>query len=172
MSTFVSWAGSFLFILILGIGFFAIIFGIPGTWIILFDAVLYGWFTHFKILTPALLLVLTLLAITGEVLEFFLSIKGIKRAKPSKGVLLASFFGGLFLAILMAPLFLGLGAILGALIGTFGGAFIMEYLSQRRLTHAAHIGWKAFLGRLMGFLSKLAIASIMAALILTRLLIH
>jgi len=172
MATFVSWTVGFLFFLILGIGFFAIIFGIPGTWIILIDAIFYGWFTHFKILTPVLLVVLTLLAIFGEGLEFFLSIKGIKRAKPSKGVLLASFFGGLFLAILMAPLFLGLGAILGALIGTFSGAFLMEFLSQRRLTHAAHIGWKAFLGRLAGFLSKLIIASVMTALILTRLIIH
>ena len=172
MATIISWTVSILFLLILSVGFFAIIFGIPGTWIILLDAVLYGWITHFKILTPRLLLALTLLAIAGETLEFFLSIKGIKQARPARGVVLASFFGGLFLAIMMAPLFLGIGAIFGALIGAFGGAFLMEYLAQRRLMRAAHIGWKAFLGRLAGFLSKLMIASIMTALIVTRLLIH
>jgi uncharacterized protein YqgC (DUF456 family) len=169
MASVLGWIGFAFFLLVLVIGVLSIAFGIPGTWIILLDATFYGWATHFHILTFQGLLFLLILAVTGEVLEFFLSIKGIKRSKPSKGVVLTSFFSGLFLAILMAPLFFGLGAILGALIGTFGGAFLVEYLSQKRLEQAMHIGWKAFLGRLAGFLSKFAIASVMIVFILLKL---
>ncbi len=169
MASLINWAGTALFILILAIGFFSITFGIPGTWIILLDAILYGWGTHFKVLTPHVLITLTVLAISGEILEFFLSIKGIKRSKPSKGVVIVSFFSGIFLAVLMAPLFLGFGAVLGALIGTFGGAFLMEYSAEKRVGHAMHIGWKAFLGRLAGFIAKLAVATIMVVIIFSRL---
>ena len=172
MSSILTWAGTLLFILVLGIGFFSISFGIPGTWIILLDAFLYAWMTHFSTLSFQVLIVLTLLAVSGEALELFLSIKGVKKAKPSRGVILVSFFSGIALAIVMAPLFFGLGAILGALIGTFGGAFLMEYLAQRRLGHAARIGWKAFLGRLSGFLSKIVIAIIMLTIIFSRLFFH
>ncbi|MBW1659888.1 MAG: DUF456 domain-containing protein [Deltaproteobacteria bacterium] len=169
MASVLGWIGLGFFLLVLLIGIFSIAFGIPGTWIILLDAIIYAWITHFNVLTFQGLILLILLAITGEVLEFFLSIKGIKRSKPSKGVILVSFFSGLILAIMMAPLFFGLGAIIGALIGTFGGAFLMEYFSQKRLGHAMHVGWKAFLGRLVGFLSKFAIASIMIVFILTKI---
>lgn len=169
MASVLGWIGLGFFFLVLLIGIFSIAFGIPGTWIILLDAVIYGWVTHFNILTFQGLIFLLLLAIAGEVLEFFLSIKGIKRSKPSKGVILVSFISGLVLAIMMAPLFFGFGAILGALIGTFGGAFLMEYLIQRRLGHAMHVGWKAFLGRLLGFLSKLAVASTMIVFILLKI---
>lgn len=172
MASILGWIGLVFFLLVLTIGILSIAFGIPGTWIILIDAFVYAWATHFQILTFPVLLFLLLLAITGEVLEFFLSIKGIKRSKPSKGVVFTSFFCGLFLAILMAPLFFGLGAIMGALIGTFGGAFLMEYLSQKRLGHAMQIGWKAFLGRLAGFMSKFAIASVMIVFILLKLTTH
>ncbi len=169
MGLILSWSGNVLFLFILVIGFFSIAFGIPGTWIILVDAIAYGWITHFKILSVSILLLLTLLAISGEVLEYFLSLKGIKQAKPSKRVVLVSFLCGIVLAILMAPLLFGFGSILGALIGTFGGAFLMEFLSERRLGHAIHIGWKAFLGRLSGFLSKLLIATIMITFIIFQL---
>jgi len=172
MITILSWIGITLFIIVLWIGAFSIVFGIPGTWIILLDAVFYGWITHFKILTPQILIVLLILSICGEILEFLLSIKGVKRSRPSKGVVVVSFFSGIFLAIMMAPIFFGFGAILGALIGTFGGAFLMEYLAQRRLEHAMHIGWKAFWGRLMGFFSKFAIALAMIVLIFLRLFSH
>ncbi len=169
MASFFYWAETVLFILVLFIGFLSISFGIPGTWIILLAAILYGGLTHFQILTFNVLVVLGLLAVCGEVLEFFLSIKGVKKAKPSKGVVLVSFLSGLFLAIMMAPLFLGIGAIVGALVGTFGGAFLMEYLTQRRMSHAVHVGWKAFLGRLAGFLSKMGVAILMFVIIFSRL---
>ena len=172
MASVLGWIGLGFFFLVLLIGLLSIALGIPGTWIILLDAVLYGWATHFNILTFQGLIFLGLLAVIGEVLEFFLSIKGIKRSKPSKGVVAVSFFSGLVLAILMAPLFFGLGAIIGALLGTFGGAFLMEYLSQKRLGHAMNVGWKAFLGRLLGFLSKFAIASVMIIFILSRVFSH
>ncbi len=169
MVSLLGWIGLGFFFLVLLIGVFSIALGLPGTWIILLDAVVYGWITRFHVLTFQGILLLLFLALAGEALEFFLSIKGIKRSKPSRGVVLVSFLSGFFLAILMAPLFFGLGAILGALLGTFGGAFLMEYLSQKRLGHAVHVGWKAFLGRLLGFLSKFAIATTMIVFIVSRI---
>ena len=163
------WVGIFFFILILVVGLLALVFGIPGTWIILADAAFYGWITHFRAVTGKILLVLLALAICGELLEFSLSFFGLKRLKPSRGVILISLLCGFVTAILMAPLFFGLGAILGALIGTFGGAFFVEYLTEKHLNHAARIGWGALIGRLVGFLSKFAIASAMIVLILTNL---
>lgn len=169
MASVFGWIGLGFFFLFLLVGIFSIVLGIPGTWIILLDAIVYGWATHFNVLTFKGLLLLLLLAVTGEGLEFFLSIKGVQRSRPSKGVVLVSFMSGLVLAILMAPILFGLGAIIGALIGTFGGAFLMEYLSQKRLGHAMEVGWKAFLGRFLGFLSKFTIATLMIVFILSRI---
>jgi len=163
------WIGIFFFILILVAGLLLLVFGIPGTWIILADAAFYGWVTHFRAVTGKILLVLLALAICGELLELSLSLFGLKRLKPSKGVIIVSLLCGFITAILMAPLFFGLGALFGALIGTFGGAFIVEYLSEKHLDHAARIGWGALIGRLAGFLSKFAIASTMIVIILTNL---
>ncbi|RTZ93404.1 MAG: hypothetical protein DSY91_02235 [Deltaproteobacteria bacterium] len=168
MASILGWIGLIFFFIVLFAGLLSIALGIPGTWIIFVDAMVYAWITHFNVIAFPGLFLLLLLAIAGEVLEFFLSIKGVKRSKPSKGVVLTSFFSGLFLAILMAPLFFGFGAILGALIGTFGGAFLVEYLTQKRLGHAMQIGWKAFMGRLLGFLSKFTIASTMIVYILLK----
>ncbi len=172
MASILGWIGLGFFLLVLLGGMLSIALGIPGTWIILLDAIVYAWLTHFNVLTWYGILFLFLLTIIGEALEFYLSIKGIKRSNPSKGVVLVSFFCGFFLAIIMAPLFFGLGAILGALLGTFGGAFLMEYLSQRRMGHAIDVGRKAFVGRLLGFLSKFTIATIMILFIVTRIFLH
>ena len=163
------WIGIFFFILILVAGLLVLVFGIPGTWIILADAAFYGWVTNFRAVTGKTLLVLLALAICGELLEFSLSFFGLKRLKPSKGVIIVSLLCGFITAVLMAPLFFGLGALFGALIGTFGGAFIVEYLTEKHLNHAARIGWGALIGRLAGFFSKFAIASAMIVIILTNL---
>ena len=169
LASVLGWVGIFFFILILVVGLLALVFGIPGTWIILADAAFYGWITHFRAVTGKILLVLLALAICGELLEFSLSFFGLKRLKPSRGVIIISLLCGFVTAILMAPLFFGLGAILGALIGTFGGAFFVEYLTEKHLNHAARIGWGALIGRLAGFFSKFAIASAMIVIILTNL---
>jgi uncharacterized protein YqgC (DUF456 family) len=163
------WVGFFFFIIILIVGLLSLVFGIPGTWIILADAAFYGWATHFSTVTGKILLVLLIFAVCGELLEFSLSFFGLKRMKPSKGVMAISLLCGFVTAILMAPLFFGLGAILGALVGAFGGAFLVEYLTVKRLDHAARIGWGALIGRLVGFISKFAVASAMIAVIIINL---
>src|SRR3990172_149706 len=139
-----------IFLIVAFFGVVSLIFGLPGNFIILADSLLYGWYGGFKEITHKVILILIILAIVGEVLEYGLGILGAKKRGATKGAIIASIIG----AIIGAPFLFGIGSIIGAFLGAFGGAFLLEYLQGKGVNQAIESGWGAFLGRVGGAISK------------------
>jgi len=146
--------GLTLFILTLFAGLFLIIFGLPGTVIILVAVILYALVTGFAQIGFGTILILLGLALVAESLEFLLGMAGAQRLGASRAAVIASVIGGIAGAAMMAPLLLGLGIIIGSFAGAFTGAFVVEYAAQRKLKPAARASYGAILGRLAGVAVK------------------
>ncbi len=150
------------------LAFASLLFGLPGTWMILGAAGIYAWATGFESLTLPWFIPLTLAALAGELLEYLLGLKGATRFGASRGGAFASLGGGLLGTLLGAPLFFGLGALIGLFAGAFLGAFGYEWYRQRNLTASIRSGYGAFLGRVSGTLAKLFLALGMIVLVLWK----
>ena len=146
------------------VGLTAIIFGFPGTWIILAASAIYAWFTDFAFITKQMLIGLLLLALLAELIDFMASSWGARRYGGSKKAMLGTLLGGIFGAIALTPVFFGLGSMLGAFLGAFAGAFFVTYLDLRKMDDAVRVGWGAFLGRVFATVFKGSIAVAMIAI--------
>ncbi len=161
--------GLTLFILVLFAGLFLVIFGLPGTVVILISVILYALATGFSRIGLGTILILVLIALVAESLEFFLGAAGAQRLGASRASIIASVIGGIAGAAMMAPLLLGLGVILGSFIGAFAGVFTVEYAARRRLKPAARASYGALLGRLAGVVAKGFCAVTMIVISLMRI---
>lgn len=157
------------FVIILFIALFSIIFGFPGTFLILGDVIVYSCITGFEKIGIRIIIVLFLISLMAETLDFFLGLAGARRYGSSKKVVALSIIGGIAGAIMMAPILLGLGAIIGVFLGSFAGAFLGEYLDQRKIRSAIRAGYGAFMGRVAGTLVKGFVAIVMAAIALSAI---
>jgi len=152
--------GHLVFFLFLLAGFFGLLFGLPGTWMIFSATLVYAWVTDFAQVSGGLLLLFGLLTVAGEVVEYVFGIAGARRFGSSNRGILFSILGGFAGAIVGAPLFFGFGAILGALVGAFLGAVLIELLTYgpTEWKKAVRSGWGNFVGRIAGVITKMAIA--------------
>lgn len=161
--------GLIVLVLFLVLGFFSLFLGLPGTWIILAAAGLYGWATSFQKITLPVVIVLASAALLAEALEYLLAAAGARRFGASRKGALASIAGGLFGALLGAPLFFGLGALIGLFVGAFVGVFLYEWLKNRNVRKSLRSGLGGFLGRISGTMIKILLALGMITIVLWSL---
>ena len=161
--------------IILVILFWAInLVGLPGNWMIVAIAVLWtlvgpGEYQFHWGISVALLL----LAILGELIEFFTSVLGTKQLGGStRGATLSvigSIAGGMAGAVFGIPFPVPLvgmliGSILFAGVGAWIGATLGERWVGKPLKESVKIRAAAFLGRLFGTAGKLVVGSTMVVL--------
>ncbi len=132
------------------------IFGLPANWILL--AFVIGW----KLLFPAtmswnFISILALIALIGEILEFAAQYFGGKKYGATGRGSLGAFVGAIAGAILGAPFLFGLGALPGALLGSFGGCLVLELTHGRTFAEAQHSAWGAFWGKAFGLAIKISL---------------
>jgi uncharacterized protein len=155
-----------------GIGWVLTLIAMPGNWLIVAVAAVYAWLgpqsgaTQLEWRTVAVLLVL---AIVGEILEFFAGVVGARRAGGSRRAaiysLVGSFGGAIAGATAGIPIpVLGsaIGAVFGGALGAFGGAAFAEYSLGVHAHQSMKVGQAAFWGRLLGTGAKTVVASVMA----------
>jgi uncharacterized protein YqgC (DUF456 family) len=159
--------GLTLFILVLLFGAFSILFGLPGTVIILIDAALYAAVTGFERIGFKVLVTLLILSILAELADFAVGMGGAVKFGASRKAFWASVIGGLIGAVLMMPFWFGLGAVAGGFIGGFAGILTVELLRQNRMKPALRAAWGATLGRAAGICVKGVFALIMVVITLT-----
>jgi uncharacterized protein YqgC (DUF456 family) len=153
-----------LYILVSLAGLVSLIFGLPGTFIILGASVLYGWYGGFSEITVRVIIILVVLALAGELIEFLLGILGSKKYESSNKAIVGSIIFGIIGAVMGAPFFFGIGAVIGAFAGAFAGAILMELSQGKKMDEAIKSGWGAFLGRVAGTISKGAVGIAMIAI--------
>ena len=170
-----------LFVLLLAVCWFLNVFGIPGNWLVLLASAVFEW------LVPAesaialgwrTLVVLLVLAVLGEIVEFLAGAAGVSKAGGSKRgaalALLGSLAGGLVGVIVGVPIPLVgsvIAAILFAALGAMAGAALGEIWRGRDLETTWRIAKLAFWGRLAGTLGKTILGAVMIAVVIAAMLL-
>ncbi len=133
--------------------------GLPGTWLMVGIAALVEWLTTESIFGAGTLWIAMGLGLLGEVLEFFASAQGAKRAGASRrgarGALLGGIAGAVVGGVLLPiPL---LGSLVGATAGAFAVATWAEHDGGQDLSSALRAGSGAAAGQVTGMLMKFAV---------------
>ena len=162
-------AGLFILALFGLIGFAAIFFTTFGTLIIFIGAILYALMTGLSIIGIEALIILLILYLCGEVVEYLFVIVGAKKFGASNAATAGAVIGGIVGAIAGAG-FLGIGLILGTFLGIFLGAFIIELLLHRNLVRSLKAGTGGVIGRVGSIVFKVFIAVAMFWIIITRII--
>ena len=144
-----------------------ILFGLPGTWLMILFSVLLKWWQPDQFMVSWTVLGVAVgLAVLGEVLEFVLGAAGSRRAGGStRGAVLAlvgSIIGGIMGTALPVPL---VGTMLGACLGAFVGALLGNLWTGRTLFQSFTAGRGAAVGWFWGTVAKLAIGAIIVVLL-------
>ncbi|MCE5285536.1 MAG: DUF456 domain-containing protein [Pelosinus sp.] len=150
-------------------GIILTLIGLPGNFLILAAAVIYGWQENFLHLTYAWLLVLASLWGGGELMEFIAGISGAKKQQASRWAMLAAGIGSIAGGILGTGILPLLGTLLGALVGGFMASFSIEYIYTRDKERAQKVASGVVKGQLWGMLLKVSVAIGMSVLIIYRL---
>ncbi len=159
-------AGLTLFIVVLFVGLYINLFGLPGTALIFLDTLGYASVSGFSSIGSSLLISLLVLALLAEGLELILSVTGVSRFSVSKRGFGASILGSIAGTLLLTPWLLGLGIVAGIYLGGFLGILLMELIRQMHLRPSLRKTNSALLGRAAGTLAKGSLALAMVVLTL------
>ena len=161
--------GSTIFILVLFTGIYSIVLGIPGTIIILIDVILYALITGFERIGFMIIVLLIIISILAEAMDFALGMSGAAHFGITKRGIMVSVIGGILGAAVMTPVLLGLGTVIGIFLGGFAGFLVVELIRQAKLKPASRTSYGAILGRVAGTLVKGFCAIVMIVLSLTNI---
>ena len=153
---------------ILLLGLVMIPFGLPGTWIMAAGALGYS------LLVPGSISIFTtvvvaLMALVGEVIEFTLTAKYTRQYGGSRRASWGAIIGGMVGAFMGVPVPV-IGSVIGAFVGAFIGAFVAE-LTQGSVGSATKVATGALIGRAVAAAMKVGIGLGMAAVILFTALV-
>lgn len=150
-------------------GIFLTLIGLPGNFLILAAAAIYGWQEDFSHLNYAWLLLLSAMWAGGEVIEFIAGIMGAKKQQASRWAMLAAIIGSIVGGILGTGILPVLGTLLGVVLGGFMASFTVEYFYTRDKLKAQQVAKGVMKGQITGMLIKLVIAIGMSVVILYKL---
>jgi uncharacterized protein len=162
-------AGLAIFILILFVGIFLNLFGLPGTIVIFFDVLFYAIFTGFDRVGWKILLFLFISAIITETIDFLLDMSAGLKPLAAKKSFRASAIGAITGAVILTPLFWGPGTLAGFFLGGLTGILIVEFLRQSKLKAPFRATNRAIFAMVGRKLVKGVIALFMIALSLSNI---
>jgi uncharacterized protein len=146
-----------------------VVFGLPGTWLMVASTALFAWWKWDQgIFSKWTLILIVLLAVLGELIEFFAGVAGAKKTGGSRRGALGALIGALVGAVvgtILIPVPV-LGTLIGSCLGAAAGAWGFELLGGRKMPQAVNVGVGAGIGRFLGtflkFILGLLIWSIIA----------
>jgi hypothetical protein len=133
--------------------------GLPGTWLLVADAFLLRWLQGPDLIDYKTVIILGLMALLAEALEFLTAVQGTRSGTPVRGAAVASILGAFAGGLAGAPVLFGLGALPGMAVG---GATIGA---------ASRTALGAMTGRIKGTALKMIVAVAMVAVIITSLVL-
>ncbi len=152
-------------------GFVALFFTTFGTFIIVLGALVYGLMNGFSILGIKSFSFILILYLFGEMLEYVFLVLGTKRLGGSNAAVLGALLGGVGGAFLGTAV-LGVGVIIGTFLGIFLGAFAVELLLKKGFKRSVKAGAGSLLGRTASIVAKTLIAFGMFAILGYNIINH
>ena len=143
-------------------------FGLPGTWIMAGTALGYSLLVPNSI-SVFTTVVVALMALVGEIIEFTLTAKYTRKYGGSRRASWGAIIGGMVGAFMGVPVPI-VGPVIGAFVGAFAGAFIAQ-LTQGSVGDATRVATGALVGRAVAAAMKVGIGLAMAAIILFTALV-
>lgn len=144
----------------------AVLFNLPGTWLMVLLAALIEWWRPDEFLYSwPVLYVAAGLALLGEIFEFWLGASGARRAGGSKRGAALAIIGGIVGAVMGTPFAPILGTVIGACVGAFAGSLLGDLWAGRPIGHSIDAGKGAAAGRLWGTIAKMGVGGAIVALL-------
>ena len=147
------------------VGFAANFFTSIGTLIMFVGSFLYAWMTDFVVLDFKDILILFLLYIACETVEFFLTFWGAKKFGASNKAAIGAMVGGVIGAI-VGSIGLGIGIVVGTFTGIFLGALIVELIIYKDFKRSLKAGAGGVIGRVGSIAVKVIVAVAMVGIII------
>jgi len=171
LSGILAYLGIALFVITLFVGAFITLLGLPGTVLILVDAVIYSAATHWEKLEWWLILVLGVITLVAEISDNVVSAAGVKKYGGSTAGMIWAMVGGLIGAVAIGSVVGAfvpvIGPIIGGLVGGFAGGYWYERGQGKSGEEARRAGMGAVMGRLAGTVLKSVLAAVMVILCLS-----
>jgi len=135
-------------------------FSLPGNWLIIITTALFAWWhAEEKMFSVYTLIIITVLAILGELIEFFSGVVGAKKAgarfRGSLGAIIGAITGAI-IGTFLIPIPL-LGTLLGSCAGAAILACLFEVTGGRKLEDTVSLSFGAGLGVFLGTSAKITI---------------
>lgn len=131
-------------------------FGLPGLWVMLGAAVIYSATGGGASIGTATLVLVGLLAVIAEVIEYVLSARYVRIYGGSRRGAWGAIIGGTIGAIMGVPIPI-IGSLIGAFAGSFVGALIAELGAGAGKKDASRAAFGALVGRAVAAAMKVAI---------------
>ncbi len=130
-------------------------FGLPGLWVMLAAAVVYAYTGSGTAISTFTLIMIGLLAVVAEVIEYVLSAKYVRIYGGSRRGAWGAIIGGTIGAIMGVPIPI-IGSLVGAFAGSFAGALIAELGGGAGKREASRAAFGALVGRAVAAALKVA----------------
>jgi uncharacterized protein len=160
--------GFTVFILILFLGVYLTLFGLPGTIVIFLDVLFYIIFTGFDHVGWKIILFLLISAVIAETIDFLIMAGGYQQIASKKSFGAAA-IGSLIGAFLLTPFFWGPGTWGGFFLGGLAGILTVEFTRQLKLKAPFRTPGSAILAMIGGKMIKGSIALFMIAFSLSNI---
>ena len=142
-------------------GVFLNLIGLPGLWVMVGAAAVYGWHTGWQYIGWVTLATLAAIGILAEIIEFISGSRGAKKAGGSRRAAWGALIGGIAGAIVLTIPIPIIGTTIGLLMGVFAGAIVGEMTLRREHDHLMRVGWHAAWARLIAILIKVLFSVVM-----------
>lgn len=163
-------AAAVLFLLLATAAWASSVFQLPGNWLMILFALLYGWYEGFRAMSWWVFALGGAAVLLGEALEWLAGWHGARRFGGSRWAGLAALLGSVVGALVGAAFAWGLGAIPGTLGGAFLGALTAEVAARKEPGGAMRVGLGAALGRALGLAGKLGFGAAFLTLLYLRVI--
>jgi uncharacterized protein YqgC (DUF456 family) len=142
--------------LVLILSLVLIALGLPGLWLMIASAVVYNITTHTDAIGWFSLIVVTILAIIAEIIEFTLSAKYARKFGGSRRAGWGAMLGGMVGAFMGVPIPI-VGMLIGAFVGSFAGALVGELTTGSSGRDSARVATGALIGRALATAMKMGV---------------
>jgi uncharacterized protein len=137
-----------------------VLFGIPGTWLMVILTCLFAWWQwDTGVFSGGTLIAIAVLALMGELIEFLAGMVGARRSGTSWRGAISAIFGAMLGALLgtfliSIPL---IGTLVGASVGAGLAVWVIETSRGQSTEHSLRRAVHAGLGQLVGTSGKMAV---------------